>query len=437
MYKLKTTETAYPRVLVLSNECFANSSSNGRTLGNFVNGLPKSKIAQFFLSGNPDGMVCEKFYQVTDKQALKTFLCKSIPYGTIVVSKSDAPLGKLSGTNRTVQKNAVTMLLRELIWESGRWKKYGFHKWVEEYQPQLILLQAGNSGFMCELAVQLSEQYSAPLVIYNSECYYFKNFDYFNSKGAAHLLYPLFQKTFCKKFKKAIRKAAISVYISKELKDEYDNAFHLPSAVIYTATDVLPLDAKNKKESDCFTVSYLGNMGVGRVDSLCEFAKILREVHDAAHLDVYGKVRSQEIIEKFNTHPNIRYKGFVSYEEVLNVMRNSDLLIHVESFDDFYKEDLKFAFSTKIADSLASGTCFLLYAPESLTCTKYLLGNQAAYVAVDRAQLKEHLKTLTQDENARTRYLRNAQQLVRTNHNAQKNAKAFQHILLEAYQSGK
>ncbi len=118
-------------------------------------------------------------------------------------------------------------------------------------------------------------------------------------------------------------------------------------------------------------------------------------------------------------------------------MRNSDLLIHVESFDDFYKEDLKFAFSTKIADSLASGTCFLLYAPESLACTKYLLGNQAAYVAVDRAQLKEHLKILIQDENARTRYLRNAQQLVRTNHNAQKNAKAFQHILLEAYQSGK
>ncbi len=94
MYKLKIKETAYPRVLVLSNECFSNSSSNGRTLGNFVNAWPKSKIAQFFLSGNPDGMACENFYQVTDKQALKAFLCKSIPYGTIVVSKLGASSGK-------------------------------------------------------------------------------------------------------------------------------------------------------------------------------------------------------------------------------------------------------------------------------------------------------------------------------------------------------
>ncbi len=430
---------SYPRVLLICNECLSNCTSNGRTMRKFMVGWPKDRLAQFYvISGTPDFAVCDNYFMVSDWEALQAFKMKKIQNGKIDKQKVSACSPDLKENRKaTINKTPITMMARELVWGTGRWKKYGFLNWVDDYKPDVILLQAGDSGFMCNLSVWLSDRFHAPIVIYNSEGYCFKNYDYFRSHGVAHLLYPVFRRYFLKSFNSVIQKARKSVYICEELEQEYKRHYNLPSTTIYTATEVSNLKKENVSSKGNYTVSYLGNMGLGRVDALCEFAAVLHEVNEAARLDIYGKVKSQAVIEKFKTHHNIRYKGFVSYDEVLNVMRMSDLLIHVENFDDFYKEDLKFAFSTKIADSLASGTCFLLYAPESFACTKYLLENQAAYVAVDRSQLKEYLKLLIQDENASTRYMSNAQQLVRANHNAQKNSAAFQHILLEAYQSGK
>ena len=50
------------RILIISNECLSTSSSNGRTLRNFLLGWPKECIAQFFLkSAEPDYDVCENY----------------------------------------------------------------------------------------------------------------------------------------------------------------------------------------------------------------------------------------------------------------------------------------------------------------------------------------------------------------------------------------
>ena len=52
----------YPRLLVLSNNSFSKSNSNGRTLGSLLQGWPKDKIAQFCISTDgPDFEVCDNY----------------------------------------------------------------------------------------------------------------------------------------------------------------------------------------------------------------------------------------------------------------------------------------------------------------------------------------------------------------------------------------
>lgn len=64
----------YPKVLVISHNCFSTSGSNGRTLGNFFVNWPKEAIAQFFIFNEiPDSSVCENYFRVTDTEALKAF----------------------------------------------------------------------------------------------------------------------------------------------------------------------------------------------------------------------------------------------------------------------------------------------------------------------------------------------------------------------------
>ena len=110
-------------------------------------------------------------------------------------------------------------------------------------------------------------------------------------------------------------------------------------------------------------------------------------------------------------------------------MAEAVLLVHAENFSEFYRKELIYAFSTKIPDCLASGSCFLLYAPPELAVTKYLRKTESAYVATDKAQLETYLRLLHEQPETRGRYLERAGAVVEENHNAAKNAERFCAIL--------
>ena len=166
------------KVLVISNTCFSRTESNGRTLGNFFLGWPQDSLAQFFLTGTPDGYYCSRYFQVSDRQALNALLGRGNIGGEVcAVDCGNVPPAANSG--RKTARNALTMLCRNAIWKSGAWRKCGFWQWVDSFRPDIVLLQAGDCAFMFNLAVETARCQNARLVIYSSEGYYYKDFDYF------------------------------------------------------------------------------------------------------------------------------------------------------------------------------------------------------------------------------------------------------------------
>jgi len=168
---------------------------------------------------------------------------------------------------------------------------------------------------------------------------------------------------------------------------------------------------------------------------LIEIANALQNINSDIKLDVYGKIPDENTKKCILDCQGINYKGFVSYDEVKNIMKKSDLLVHTENFSGFYREDLKFAFSTKIADSLASGTCFFVYAPEELAISEYLLSNGAACVVCDKAQLQEKLKNLLNDFSLCKDYVNIAQQIAEKNHNKDRNVDLFLKKMIEVWKN--
>ena len=418
----------YPRVLIVSNECLSQSSSNGRTLLNFFVGWPKEKIAQFFIRKQaPDFEACGHFYCVTDKQALNAFCCKGKSGG--ILEQTSAEQAARTATKPYSNKNALTAICRELIWRSNRWGYRDLLRWAKDFDPQVVVLQAGDFGFMFRLARKMAETFKIPLVIYNSEGYYFKDYDYFQAKGLAHWLYPVQHRYFVRQFRKTMAMTNHVVYICDTLRKDYEKEFSTPSDTIYTATTMLPAE---KKPHENFVISYLGNLSLCRHEPLIEIANALQEIDPALHLDVYGKPVKQEVQEALENCPGIRMMGFVPYEQVVEVMQQSDLLVHGESSQPFYRKHLKYGFSTKIPDSLASGTCFLVYAPKELACADYLLEQGAAYVVFEEQELKETLRLLISEPEVRSRYLSRAAEVVGRNHATEVSARRFQDILRKA-----
>ena len=122
--------------------------------------------------------------------------------------------------------------------------------------------------------------------------------------------------------------------------------------------------------------------------------------------------------------------GFVEYEDLVKELERAAFLVHVESFDPFYKEDLKYAFSTKIADSLASGACLIVYAPPNMAVSQYLNGKNSSVLINDKSQLESTLRSILSDDNQRKMISENGRRLAEQNHSIDKNRKHFQTLLL-------
>lgn len=421
-----------PKVLVISNECFSRTSSNGRTLGNFLIGWPKEYLAQFFLIGKPDTYYCDQYFQVSDRQALNALLGKDNKGGKVTVEDLNADHSENTQAiekSKKTARNALTMLGRNAIWESGAWERSGYWEWLEEIHPDIVLLQAGDCAFMFKLAVKTAKRMNAKLVIYNSEGYYYKDFDYFRGRGLAHIVYPIFRRQLKKALEEAYAISNCVFYICDELKEQYAQDFYGRAETVFTGSEIRY--AEKTKKNDVFTTVYCGNLGLKRHESLMDVAEVLQSISEDLYVDVYGKAPNDEIAESLNRCQGIRYHGLVSYEQVKQLLQDSDLLLYVESFDDFYQEDIKFGFSTKIADSLSSGNCFLLYAPEHFACYQYLHRNKAAYTASSKQDLENILVNLINCPAATERYREAALKLAEKNHRVEKNKEMFQEILLE------
>ncbi len=419
----------YPNLLVIANNSLSESNSNGRTLAGFLKGWEKKNISQIYISGEtPSSKVCDNFYQITDRDVLKGLYKKNI-VGKQVFNKNKSNNG--SNVKKLIKgKSILRMLMRDILWGTNVWWNKRLKSWLHDFSPDILLFFAGESVFTYKMAMKIAKYCDIPIVVYNSEGYYFKEKNYLKKGGIiSDLIYPFFHSNYKRIYKKLMKKAVHTVYINDKLRYDYDDEFGLPSTTIYTASDIKAGDI-DKNNNSTPVVSYLGNLGIGRHIALIEIAEALNSINPDCKLDIYGKIPNDNVLEAFKNCSAINYCGTVPYSKVIEIMHNSDLLVHGENFDDFTRWDLKYAFTTKIADSLSCGTCFFVYAPEELACTEYLLENECACVVTNKNQLRVALEELLNDGELREKYIKKGLEISAKNHNSKENCEKFQKILI-------
>ncbi|MFA5481596.1 MAG: glycosyltransferase [Bacilli bacterium] len=415
------------RLLIVSNNCLSYANSNGRTLLNLVSSFPDEKIANFYIHDEvPDNNHFSNFYRVTDQEAYQAFKGRGPVGGCVAMKTKDSQIiHKGDAKNGKSRKNPLFSLARELVWKSGAWKANDFASWLDAFNPQAILLQGGDAPFLFALARKIAAKRKIPLVIYNSEDYFFKKYNYMENRY--RIFYPIFHNKLVKEMRKAIRSSSLCLYNSDELMKQYTASIPHRAEVIMTSASFSPKDVLSNSHKNAFHISYLGNLSVGRQTSLIEIANVL--VEHRLVLDVYG-LASDEVRKELEKIPAIKYHGFVSYERVKEIMLASRLLVHAESFGEYAIKDLKHAFSTKIADSLASGVPFFIYAPKELTETQYLMKLIPQFVATNKEELQNKLRAFLAGQSV---YLssENIKSIIDQNHSLANNQAKFKRLLTD------
>lgn len=429
MYEVGTI-MKYRRLLIISHNCFSKTGSNGRTLANYLQGWPKDELAQFYLHAeNPDFDICNQYYCMTDVSIAKSILNrKSAGYVVKNARIANDEFEASSTPKKARMKNSIAFSLREAAWNSYFWNSSGFDNWLNKFSPEVVLVQAGDSGFLFDLAVSISRRFNATIVVYNTEGYYFKKMSYLSENCVSKFFYPALNRRFKKSYDRLVKESQAQIYNCDSLRDDYERVFHTGSRVIMNTSEFTDEDVFSPKKNQ---IIYAGNLGLFRHKSLIEFANALQRVNPDMYVDVYGKSPDEESKQELESCSGIRLHGFISYEELKQKLRESKYLLHIESFEPFYREDLKYAFSTKIADSLAAGACMFVYAPENMAVCQYLKDKNAAVLIMQQEELEYEIERVLSNEEVSDTYARNGRALAKKNHNIQKNRAAFQSVLLE------
>lgn len=302
-------------------------------------------------------------------------------------------------------KTPVKMLLRELVWLLGHWKGRRLWQWIEEFEPERLCLFLANNTFLIRLAAQIARKYRIPLVVYTTEGYCFMDYNYFTNRPS--LVYRLYYKWLWRTYRKVSAYVTEGFFNCTLLRDRYADAFGYPCKCIMNGSETPFLD-RSALEKRAPVISYLGNLGLGRSEALVEVGQALQEIDPSLHLDIYGAAPDDQVKEELTGCSGIRFHGFVPYEEVVRIIHESSLLVHAEKNDPIVNRDLQYAFSTKIGDSVCSGTPLLIYADEGLAETLFLKENDCAFVAGNREMLKPILRQALTDEKERRRIVENA-----------------------------
>ncbi len=414
----------YPRILVISNNSFSESSSNGRTLGNFFYGWPKNKIAQFCVSTVvPNYQVCNNYYLVTDKSALTGFLHFGKAKRCDIKANEGSEGNTVIGVSKVV-KTPWLVILRHIVWSFKRWNSVTFQNWVNHFDPEVVIFMNSDATFILDMATDISIKRSIPLVMFNTEGFYFFNDNhYYPSRFLSCSLFKIYQIIYRKHFRKAMKRVVLSIHLNSMLKIDYEKEFPGNHIVLYTSSNLVSNSENLHLESPIF--SYLGNFGFNRSKALIEIAEVLQSMNTDYKLDVYGTIPLPEIKKRFDACPGINYRGMLSYDEVIKVMYNSTILFHTESQEERFNESLRYGFSTKIADSISSGHPFLMYSPPDIAGAKYIKETGAAWHAKDREELKTCIDIILNKEQERKTVLNTACRIAGKNHDLQKNAATF------------
>lgn len=159
-----------------------------------------------------------------------------------------------------------------------------------------------------------------------------------------------------------------------------------------------------QRSGDAVRFVYVGGLHLGRAECLAEIASVLQGLKNEGcpvAFDVYAPEHDADSATRLEAIGDVvAYRGSVRPEAVGNVLSESDIAVHVESFSSECAEYTRLSVSTKIPQYFAAGIPVLAYGPSGLASCRYVRSSGAGVLVDQRgvahwARLFEHLRLKT------------------------------------------
>ena len=416
------------KILIIGHNPISKGDNVGRTMGNIFSNYDKDELCQIYLrDGEPDFSICDQYFYFNEIGILKSILKRNYETGysvkqedfgcenssdnikKVAVSKSSGLKSRIYEFGRG--RTELIYLLRNIMWTLGKWDTSALRSWVKKQEPTSIFFFAGDYYFLFKIVEKIADEFNIPVYVYHVDEYYFTK-KLCQKPGIDARIYA-------KHFKRMYDKAKMTFCISELMKDEYQTYFKKETELLSnTSVNLLPERVNN---SNVLNMNYFGNLSYQRWENLSLIStavRILNERYDRKiNFNIYSGEKSSDILDPFLKNPDVNFKGRISQEEVAEKIKESDILVHVESFDPESIVWVKHSVSTKVPDMLASNRLIFALGPKNVACINYLQKHKTGVILnadnIDR--LVEEMKCLYENDNF-DEYKKNARELYYENH---------------------
>lgn len=379
----------FDKYLFISQSDLSMQDSNGRTLSDYFGFLKCEQRYSFCTKRNNPKFDSKHTFCIDEKLLFKK---KNIHREgvEINVEKTVPPKTK-------ILKNPLTCLLRNFAWNlSFPFWKFKLKKWLSEIAPNVIVFNSGDFIFLHKLACFIHKYTKAKFVIFNTEDYSFKTWNYLHDERGYKFLYPMFRKLLVRNYNKSFGSADLVIHNTKGLCDEYSACYKNTKQIYLLHPSVIKPDIKKRiSEITSHDFYYCGNLDKQRDVTICLFSDLLTKYNYPGKIIINGPASADSILE-LSKKRNIVYCGCITYSQVLAEIDKKRILLSVNSLNPYHLIDKKHGFSTKISDYISSLNLIFHIGLENDEFI-ILKNNELAYLSKNAEEIERNFNNLVND----------------------------------------
>ncbi len=380
------------KILVITYLPWRDDNNIGNSYSNIFKGTDKDKyeFAHIYIrDGMPQNSLVHEYYHISEKKLLKRLLFNRKPVGEYFhmdncENTQKEEFSKLYNKARILRWE-IFFWIREMAGMSNCWKSKELEDFLDYFKPDLVFGTLSANPLISNLMCYISNSRNIPLITYPWD-------DHYTLKRTS--LSPVYWiRRFQGRYyqRKSVKQSSFMYVISNLMKEEYEKIFKKECKILFKGHDFNKDFVVNYEVHHPVNIVYMGNIGAGRWKSLAFLAKVIKKINEVegetkVFLNVYTlSPKDFDIISGLNVDGASKLNESVPNNEVMNVLKNADILVHAEPLGKTDCQFYRASFSTKLVD-------YFLYAKPILSIggmtasTDYLLKNDATiYLTTENA----------------------------------------------------
>jgi len=388
----------YPRVLVVTPEALHTPSATGLTLASLFADWPPDRLANLYYNGAPPPSdLCGHAWQVRvhtfphrAANRIAYTLLGRVGTGVVPGLESTKPMDVL------VSRLGLDFIaLADML---GSKLDPNTLSEIARFQPDIVYsILWGFTGM--RVTIQAASIAKCPIVPHFMD-------DWPATQYQEAFLSIIWRRFVVCRLYRIMADVSIGLAICEDMAEEYARLYKIPFASFMRCLDLSEFAHRPKTGPHaCLRLVYAGGLYLGRAKTLAAVAAALDQLCSEgfdAVLIIHSPRNEDEGVfhSALASFRSAFWGGSLQPSEVASVLQNSDVAVHVESFDPRAESYTRLSVSTKFPSYMAAGLPILAVGPATIASTRYVQrhGIGIAVTEPDLALIASAIREVSQPE---------------------------------------